>query len=159
MISQILNINSIQIIHLNCDTACIHVQYINCQNALSFLFSLEIDSVLEISYFPKRYYVPMLWDLTASCFFGGSGLSAGAVGEDPLHQAALQLPRGGDHVLLRGDGLLDRTQRTGDPSLLRQGREGNWLAQHISVADRWLTGATLMGYNSVYKIVGQSVEV
>jgi hypothetical protein len=68
----------------------------------------------------------------------GGRLRAGAVGEEPLHQAALHLAGGGDEVVLGGDGLLDGAQHVGDAALFGEGRESNRYALQPGETDTGL---------------------
>jgi hypothetical protein len=52
-------------------------------------------------------------------------LRAGAIGEEPLHQAALHLAGGGDEVVLGGNGLLDGAEDVGDAALFGERRKGD----------------------------------
>ena len=49
---------------------------------------------------------------------------AWAVGEEPVHQAALEGPGRCNHILLSGNGVVDGGEDGGDPPLFVQGREG-----------------------------------
>jgi hypothetical protein len=52
-------------------------------------------------------------------------LRAGAIGEETLHQAALDLAGGGDEVVLGGNGLLDGAEDVGDAALFGERRKGD----------------------------------
>ena len=87
------------------------------------------DVITEFHHLPPLRHIPNLRLLS------WQRLSVGAIGEQAMHERALDLPRGGDDGILGLDGALDGAEDVGDATLLGEGRERNRDGQEVPVVD------------------------